>query len=98
VYEEYFHLREFPISLSPDPRFLRPSETHLEQTSQETDVALVMNTAGLEPIDLFKLTAAEFRLAGSFETKADYIIALNRYLLDRLESGLSPLAGWAEAT
>ncbi len=124
MYEGFFRLKELPFSLSPDPRFLWPSETHQEGLSileygithrkgfvlltgevgvgkttllravferipQETDVALVMNTAGLEPIDLFKLIAAEFRLPGPFETKADYIIALNRCLIDRLESGLS---------
>ena len=33
MYEEFFHLRELPFSLSPDPRFLWPSETHLEGLS-----------------------------------------------------------------
>lgn len=124
MYEAFFGLQEPPFSLSPDPRFLWPSETHLEglavleygiayrkgfllltgevgvgkttllraaleRIPQDTDVALVMNTAGLEPIDLFKLIAAEFRLSGPFATKADYIIALNRSLIERLETGLS---------
>lgn len=124
MYEAFFGLQEPPFSLSPDPRFLWPSETHLEglavleygityrkgfllltgevgvgkttllraaleRIPQDTDVALVMNTAGLEPIDLFKLIAAEFRLSGPFSTKADYIIALNRSLIERMESGLS---------
>jgi general secretion pathway protein A len=124
VYEGFFGLEELPFSLSPDPRFLWLSETHLEGLSvleygitqrkgfllltgevgvgkttllravldripQDTDVGLVMNTAGLEPIDLFKLIAAEFRLSGPFDTKGDYIIALNRFLIDRLRCGLS---------
>lgn len=124
MYEAFFGLQEPPFSLSPDPRFLWPSETHLEglavleygityrkgfllltgevgvgkttllraaleRIPQDTDVALVMNTAGLEPIDLFKLIAAEFRLSGPFASKADYIIALNRSLIERMEAGLS---------
>jgi len=124
VYEAFFDLERLPFSLSPDPRFLWPSETHLEGLSileygiryrkgfllltgdvgagkttllrtaleripQDMDVALVMNTAGLEPLDLFKLIAAEFGLTGPFHTKADYIIALNRCLIEKLEAGLS---------
>jgi len=61
----------------------------LESLPKETDVALVMNTADLEPLDLLKLIAAEFRLGGTFQTKADYIIALNAFLLERLQAGLN---------
>jgi general secretion pathway protein A len=61
----------------------------LEQLPEDTDVALVLNTGDLLPIDLLKLVAAEFRLAGPFETKADYVIALNARLLQRLRDGLN---------
>lgn len=124
MYESFFSLRESPFSLSPDPRFLWPSETHqegfatlyygitrrkgfllltggvgagkttllravLEQIPSEVNTALLMNTADLSGVDLFKLIAAEFQLPGPFESKADYLIALNRFLLDRLRSGLN---------
>jgi general secretion pathway protein A len=61
----------------------------LDQIPSEVDAALLMHTAGLTDVDLFKLIAAEFRLDGRFETKADYLIALNRFLLDRLHAGLN---------
>jgi general secretion pathway protein A len=61
----------------------------LQELDRSVDVALVMNTADLDPLDLFKLVAAEFQLRGVFHTKADYIVALNRLLLERLESGLN---------
>jgi len=124
MYESFFALREPPFGLSPDPRFLWPSETHqegfatlyygitrrkgfllltgapgagkttllraaIDQIPSEVDTALLMNTAELTGMDLFKLIAAEFRLSGPFESKADYLIALNRFLLDRLHAGLN---------
>jgi len=124
MYEDYFGLGEAPFSLTPDPRFLWPSETHqeglavlyygithqkgfllltgevgsgkttllravLDKLSADTEVALVMNTGELTTIDLFKLIAAEFRLREDFQTKADYIIALNSLLLRRLQAGLN---------
>ena len=124
MYEPFFDLRETPFALSPDPRFLWPSETHqegfatlyygitrrkgfllltgeigagkttllravLDQMPSEVDTALLMNTADLSGVDLFKLIAADFQLQGPFESKADYLIALNRFLLLRLEHGLN---------
>lgn len=124
MYEAFFGLQELPFSLTPDPRFLWPSETHqeglatlyygiarrkgfvlltgevgagkttllratLESLSQDVEVALVLNTADLSPLDLLKLIAAEYGLRGPFETKADYIIALNSFLLERLRAGLN---------
>jgi general secretion pathway protein A len=59
----------------------------LDQIPADTEVALVMNTAGLTPVDLLRLVAAEFRLGGPLESKVDYIIALNRFLLEQLEGG-----------
>lgn len=59
----------------------------LERVSRNTDTALVLNTAGLGPLDLFKLIVRELGVEGSFETKADYVIALNAFLLQRLADG-----------
>jgi general secretion pathway protein A len=59
----------------------------LERISDDTDVALVMNTAELSAVDLLKLITAEYRIRGLFETKADYIIGLNSYLLEQLRNG-----------
>jgi general secretion pathway protein A len=124
MYESFFGLREPAFSLTPDPRFLWPSETHQEgfaalyygitrrkgfllltgevgagkttllravlaEIPSEIEVALLMNTAELDGIDLFKLIAAELRLEGPFASRADYLIALNRFLLARLERGLN---------
>jgi len=61
----------------------------LQELAQDVDVALIMNTADLDPLDLFKLIAAEFQLRGVFHTKADYIVGLNRLLLDRLREGVN---------
>jgi general secretion pathway protein A len=61
----------------------------LDQIPSETESALVMNTAGLEPLDLLKLIAAELRISGEFRSKVDYIIALNAFLLERLEARLN---------
>jgi len=124
MYETFFGLREPAFSLTPDPRFLWPSETHQEGLSAlyygvvsrkgfllltggigtgkttllravmakipaDTETALVMNTADLSGKGLFKLIAAELRIGGRLETKADYIIALNALLLERLRAGLN---------
>jgi general secretion pathway protein A len=59
----------------------------LDQIPVDTEVALVMNTAELTPIDLLRLVTAEFGLEGPFVSKVDYIIALNRFLLEQLERG-----------
>jgi general secretion pathway protein A len=59
----------------------------LERVSPGTDTALVLNTAGLGPLDLFKLIVRELGVEGRFETKADYVIALNTFLLRRLDDG-----------
>jgi general secretion pathway protein A len=59
----------------------------LREIPPETDTALILNTIGLSPLDLLKLIAAEFGIEGRFETTADYLIALNRMLLERLRLG-----------
>jgi general secretion pathway protein A len=61
----------------------------LDRIPSDTETALVMNTAGLSPLDLLKLVVTEFRLPGPFATKVDYVIALNQFLLEQLRSGLN---------
>ncbi len=61
----------------------------LERIPAETETALILNTADLSPLDLLKLIATEFGLSFGAGSKADYLIALNRYLLARLESGFN---------
>lgn len=58
----------------------------LDQIPPDTDTALILNTIDLSPLDLLKLIAAEFGLEGAMQTKADYLIALNRMLLERLRA------------
>lgn len=59
----------------------------LAQIPPDTDTALVLNTVGLTPMDLLKLIAAEFGIEGELNSTADYVIALNRMLLERLRMG-----------
>ncbi|HEU4428308.1 MAG TPA: AAA family ATPase, partial [Myxococcota bacterium] len=69
----------------------------LDQIPSDTEVALVMNTAELTPIDLLRLIAAEFSLPGPFNAKVDYILALNRFLLDQLDRGVNTVLTIDEA-
>jgi len=124
MYETFFGLKEPAFSLTPDPRYLWPSETHqegfaalyygitrrkgfllltgevgagkttllravLDQMPTDIETALILNTADLTGLDLLKMITAEFRLEGSYETRADYLIALNHFLLRRLQEGLN---------
>ena len=59
----------------------------LRELPPNTDTALIINTIGLTPLDLLKLIAAEFGIEGQFESTADYLIAINRMLLERLRTG-----------
>jgi general secretion pathway protein A len=61
----------------------------LARVPEETDAALVMNTAEASGLDLLKLIAVELQLRGPFDSKVDYIIALNSHLLDRLRAGIN---------
>ena len=134
MYEPAFGLHEPAFSLTPDPRFLWPSETHQEgllaiqyaitrrkgfmlltgevgtgkttllraaigAISQDLldvpETAIVAHTADLSSLDLMKFIASEFRIRqiGSSprqpRTKADYVIALQEFLVDRLRGGLN---------
>jgi general secretion pathway protein A len=60
------------------------------------EVALVSNTAELGPLDLLKLACAEFGIGGPhlplhqvLQSKADYLIALHAFLMDRYRAGLT---------
>jgi general secretion pathway protein A len=61
----------------------------LDRIPADTETALILNTAGLSRIDLLKLIADEFRLKGALATKADYVIALNSFLITRHRAGLN---------
>jgi general secretion pathway protein A len=61
----------------------------LERLPADTETALILNTAELSPMDLLKLIATELGLPSEVNSKADYLIALNRFLLARLERGFN---------
>ncbi|MFQ5418488.1 MAG: ExeA family protein [Myxococcota bacterium] len=61
----------------------------IDSIPRDVDTGVVLNTAALSRIDLLKLIITEFQISGSFETKADYIIALNAFLLERLRNDLN---------
>jgi len=59
----------------------------LERLPPETETALILNTAGIGSIDLLKLIVTEYGLNPPAVMKADYLIALNKFLLGRLQRG-----------
>jgi general secretion pathway protein A len=59
----------------------------LERLPPETETALILNTAGIGSIDLLKLIVTEYGLNPPAVLKADYLIALNKFLLGRLQRG-----------
>jgi general secretion pathway protein A len=59
----------------------------LDRIPADTEVALVLNTTELTPTDLLRLIASELHISVTGAAKVEYLIALNRYLLSRLESG-----------
>ena len=61
----------------------------LERVPADVESALIVNTSDHGPLDLLKLIVADFGISGRFETKADYLIALNSFLLDRFRAGLN---------
>ena len=81
MYESFFGLRELPFSLTPDPRFLWLSDTHEE--------GLATLVYGITRNKGFLLLTGEvgFCIEGRFESTADYLIAINRMLLERLRTG-----------
>ena len=61
----------------------------LERLPPETETALILNTSGIGSIDLLKLIVTEYGLNPPAVLKADYLIALNKFLLGRLQRGLN---------
>ena len=59
----------------------------LQRLSEGTDVAMILNTAGLAQMDLLRLIAAELRLPATLENKGDFVLALNALLLETLRTG-----------
>lgn len=52
------------------------------------ETALITNTAGLSDFELLKLTAAEFGIGEPLRDRADCIVALKSFLLDRARAGM----------
>jgi general secretion pathway protein A len=65
---------------------LRAALSHLPA---DTETALIFNTADLSAFDLLKLIATEFGIATDGQSKADLLIAINRFLLGRLKRNLN---------
>lgn len=61
----------------------------LDKIPQDTEIALVLNTTSLSAMDLLKFIASEFRIPGNLPSKSDYVIAINKLLLERLEKNLN---------
>jgi len=59
----------------------------LQRLPEGTDVAMILNTAGLAQMDLLRLIAAELRLPATLENKGDFVLALNALLLETLRTG-----------
>lgn len=62
----------------------------LSQLDPDTASAYLFNPK-LEPLDFFKMLFEEFGIGDGCTTKADYLLALNRFLIERHEKGQSAL-------
>jgi general secretion pathway protein A len=62
----------------------------LSQLDRETSAAFIFNPR-LEPLDFFKMLFEEFGIERACHTKAEYLLALNRFLIERLERDLPTL-------
>jgi general secretion pathway protein A len=60
----------------------------LSQLDSSTSSAFVFNPR-LEPLDFFHMLFAELGIEGLCQTKADYLLRLNEFLIERLEKGES---------
>lgn len=56
----------------------------IDRLPGDVDTALVLNTAGLETLDLYRLIHQELGITSRGDSKADHIISLNHFLLQRL--------------
>ncbi len=62
----------------------------LAQLDRDTSAAFIFNPR-LEPLDFFRVLFDEFGIEERCGTKAEYLLALNRFLIERLERDLSTL-------
>ena len=62
----------------------------LAQLDRETASAYIFNPR-LEPLDFFRMLFDEFGIEEVCRTKAEYLLALNRFLIERLERDLPTL-------
>ena len=62
----------------------------LSQLDRETSAAFIFNPR-LEPLDFFRVLFDEFGIEQACTSKAEYLLALNRFLIDRLARDLPTL-------
>jgi general secretion pathway protein A len=62
----------------------------LSQLDRDTLAAFIFNPR-LEPLDFFRMMLEELGIEEACGTKAEYLLALNRFLIDRLERDLPTL-------
>ena len=62
----------------------------LSQLDRETLAAFIFNPR-LEPLDFFRMLFDEYGIETPCHTKAEYLLALNRFLIARLEKNLTTL-------
>ncbi len=62
----------------------------LAQLDRDTAAAFIFNPR-LEPLDFFRMVFEEFGIEEACHSKADYLLALNRFLIGRLERDLPTL-------
>jgi general secretion pathway protein A len=62
----------------------------LAQLDRETAAAFIFNPR-LEPLDFFRMLFDEFGIEEPCHTKGEYLLALNRFLIERLERDLPTL-------
>jgi len=62
----------------------------LAQLDAKSDSAYIFNPC-LEPLDFFKLLFEDFGIEATCSTKAEYLLALNHFLIDRLQKNRTVL-------
>jgi general secretion pathway protein A len=62
----------------------------LAKLDRETLAAFIFNPR-LEPLDFFRMLFDDYEIETPCHTKAEYLLALNRFLIDRLERNLTTL-------
>ena len=62
----------------------------LAQLDASTDSAYIFNPC-VEPLDFFQMLSDDLGIEETCNNKAEYLLALNHYLIDRLQSGRTVL-------